>query len=70
MLEMEIGQFAGKNILEEKLFIVASRAIGLLMINDMAKKGTGALNLNPITIKKLSQDICQRYIEEIGRAHV
>ena len=61
---MEIGQFAGKNILEEKLFIVASRAIGLLMINDMAKKGTGALNLNPITIKKLSQDICQRYIEE------
>lgn len=64
VLEMEIGQFARENILEEKLFIVPSRAIGNLMINDMAKKGASALNLNPITIEKLSQDICQRYIEE------
>ncbi len=64
VLEMELGQFAEENILEEKLFIVPTRAVGVLMINDMAKKGASALNLNPITIEKLSQDICQRYVEE------
>lgn len=64
MREMEIWEFAEEYILEEKLFIVPTRAIGLLMINSMAKEGKSALNLNPITIKKLSQDICQRYIEE------
>ena len=61
---MEIWEFAGEYMLEEKLFIAPTRAIGLLMINSMAKEGKSALNLNPITIKRLSQDICARYIEE------
>ena len=41
MLDMEIWEFAHEYILEEKLFIVPTRAIGLLMINDMAKKEIG-----------------------------
>ncbi|OLS01800.1 PD-(D/E)XK nuclease superfamily protein [Tissierella creatinophila DSM 6911] len=64
MREMEIWEFASEYILEEKLFIVPTRAIGVLMIEHMAKGGKSALNLNPVTIKKLSQDICQMYIEE------
>lgn len=39
MREMEIWEFAREYMLEEKLFIVPTRAVGLLMINDMAKKG-------------------------------
>ncbi len=61
---MTIGEFAREYILDEKIFIVPTRRIGLLMVNEMAISGGSALNLNPITIKRLSEDICQRYIVE------
>ena len=64
MREMTIAEFARKYILEDKVFIVPTRRIGLLMVNDMARSGASALNLDPMTIKRLSEEICQRYIEE------
>ncbi len=63
MREMELGEFCDEFLLDEKLFIVPTRSIGLLMINSMARDAKAALNLNPITLRRLSQEICQRYIE-------
>lgn len=61
---MELRVFCEEYLLEEKLFLVPTRSIGLLMINSMAIDGASALNLNPITIRRLSLEICQRYMEK------
>lgn len=61
---MDIGDFSKIYKLEEKLFIVPTRTIGLLLINNLARRGGNILNINPITIRRLSLDICERYLEE------
>ena len=64
MQEMALEDFISQEDLEEKLFIVPTRRIGLLMINNIAKQGGSVLNTNPITIKRLSEEICSNYMEE------
>lgn len=64
MREMDILEFSKEFKLDEKLFIVPTRTVGLLMINNIARRGGSVLNLNPITMRRLSLDICERYIEE------
>lgn len=64
MREMDLGDFSKIYKLEEKLFIVPTRTIGLLLINNLARRGGNILNINPITIRRLSLDICERYLEE------
>ncbi|MGO1468510.1 MAG: PD-(D/E)XK nuclease family protein [Tissierella sp.] len=61
---MKLEEFSSTYLLEEKFFIVPSKNIGLLMINNMLIRGHNALNLKPITLERLSFEICKRYMEE------
>lgn len=62
MKSMELWEFCQANLLEEKIFIVPSRAIGLQMINKITREGYKTLNLKPITLQRLAFEICEEYI--------
>lgn len=63
MENMELYEFCKGNLLDEKLFIVPSRSIGLQMINKITRDGYPTINLRPITLKRLAFEILEDYIE-------
>ena len=50
--------------MDEKIFIVPTKSIGMQMVNKMARDGTPSINLKIATIKGLAFEICEEYIEE------
>ncbi len=62
MESMELWEFCNKYLLDEKIFIVPSRSIGLQMINRLSLEGHRALNLRPIGLERLAFEICQEFI--------
>ncbi len=62
MKSMELWEFCEDNLLDEKIFIVPSRSIGLQMINKITREGNRTLNLKPLTLQRLAFEICEEYI--------
>ncbi len=59
---MDLKDFCNKYLLDEKLFIVSTRAIGMQMINRMAREGHPSINLRAVTLQRLAFEILEEYI--------
>lgn len=59
---MDLKDFCNKYLLDEKLFIVPTRAIGMQMINRMAREGHPSINLRTVTLQRLAFEILEEYI--------
>ncbi|WP_353093667.1 PD-(D/E)XK nuclease family protein [Tissierella praeacuta] len=59
---MELKDFCRENLLDEKIFIVPSRTIGMQMVNKMARKGYSSINLKVVTLKRLAFEILEEDI--------
>ena len=62
MQTMELWEFCSRYPMEEKLFVVPTRAIGLQMVNKIARDGHSVLNLKVISLTRLAFEICEEYI--------
>ena len=59
---MDLKDFCNKYLLDEKLFIVSTRAIGMQVINRMAREGHPSINLRAVTLQRLAFEILEEYI--------
>lgn len=59
---MELKDFCKRNLLNEKIFIVPTRTIGMQMVNKMARDGEPSINLRVVTLQGLAFEICEEYI--------
>lgn len=59
---MKLHEFCNKNLVDEKIFIVPTKSIGMQMINTMAREGYPCANLKLFTIKGVAFEICRDYI--------
>lgn len=62
MKSIELKDFCNENLLDEKLFIVPTRTIGMQMQNKMARDGEPSINLRVVTLQGLAFEICEEYI--------
>lgn len=60
---MELQDFCNEYLLDEKLFIVPTRSIGMQVINNMSREGYPSINLKAVTLKGLAFEICEEYLE-------
>ena len=67
MESIELKDFCSQNLLEDKLFITPTRAIGLQMINKMAMEGYPSINIRVVSLQGLAFEICEEYIEAEGK---
>lgn len=61
---MKLSEFCIDNLMEEKIFIVPTKSIGMQMVNKMARDGIPSINLKIATIRGLAFEICEEYIEK------
>lgn len=59
---VELKDFCNNNLLDEKLFIVPTRTIGMQMVNKMARNGGPSINLRVMTLQRIAFEICEEYI--------
>ncbi|MBU5312392.1 PD-(D/E)XK nuclease family protein [Tissierella carlieri] len=59
---IELREFCKENILDEKIFIVPTRTIGMQIVNKMARDGYPSINLRTVTLKGLAFEMCEEYI--------
>lgn len=62
MKSIELKEFCKENLLDEKLFIVPARTIGMQMTNKMARDGYPSINLRTVTLQGLAFEVCDEYI--------